>query len=62
MRRRKRAVIAVLLPVVIFLWIVGWSLYWMSLQKTREKAEPARSKDSVSIKAIVLEDPQEIAS
>jgi hypothetical protein len=62
MRRRKRAVIAVLLPVVIFLWFVGWSLYWMSLQKTRGKAEPGRSKDSVSIKAIVFEDPQEIAS
>jgi hypothetical protein len=51
-----------LFPAVIFLFLIGWSLYWIGLQKRRQKAQPARPKDNVSIMAIVLEEPPEIVS
>ncbi|MCJ7559367.1 hypothetical protein MUO79_01950 [Candidatus Bathyarchaeota archaeon] len=63
-RKRNRAIIAILLPAIIFLWIVGWSLYWISLQEKPRKAQPPSSpkEDHVSLMAIVLEEPSEIES
>ena len=58
--KRSRVVVAVLLPAIIFLWIVGWSLYWIGRQKeSREPEPPTASKkdDYVSLKAIPLEEP-----
>jgi hypothetical protein len=37
-RKRRRALTLVLLPVIVFIWFVGWSLYWIGSQrKTPEK-------------------------
>jgi hypothetical protein len=58
--RRSRVVVAVLLPAIIFLWIVGWSLYWIGRQKESREPEPptaAEPEDCVSLKAIPLEEP-----
>jgi lipopolysaccharide export system protein LptC len=60
--KRNRAITALLFPAVIFLFLIGWSLYWIGLQKRRQKAQPVRPKDNVSIMAIVLEEPPEIVS
>jgi hypothetical protein len=61
--KRNKAIIALLLPAIIFLWIVGWSLYWIGHQKEPRKPQPpssAKEEDHVSLKAIALEEPLEI--
>lgn len=62
-RKRNKAVIFLLLPAIIFLWIIGWSLYWIGHQKEPRKAQPSSSpkeEDYVSLIPIVLEEPSEI--
>ena len=60
-RKRNKAIIALFLPVIIFLWMIGWSLYWIGSQKQPRKTHVEPPKDHVHIKAIVLEEPREIA-
>jgi len=58
--KRNKAIIIVLLPAIIFLWMVGWSLYWIGHQKESRKPRPSQSpkeEDLVSLEAIALEDP-----
>jgi hypothetical protein len=61
--KRNKAIIVLLFPAIIFLWIVGWGLYWIGHQKEPQKAQPSSSpeeEDYVSLIPIVLEDPSEI--
>jgi hypothetical protein len=30
MRKRNRAALFLILPIIIFIWFLGWSLYWIS--------------------------------
>jgi hypothetical protein len=55
-------IIALLLPAIIFLWIVGWSLYWIGHHRESQKTQPSSPKeeDYVSLIPIVFEDPSEI--
>jgi hypothetical protein len=58
--KRNRAFIAILLPAIIFLWIVGWSLYWIGHQRESRETQPASSpkkEDYVTLEAIPLEEP-----
>jgi hypothetical protein len=62
-RRRNKAIVVLLLPAIIFLWIIGWSLYWIGHQKEPRQAQPSSSpkeEDHVSLIPIVLEEPLEI--
>lgn len=61
-RKRNKAIIVLLLPAIIFLWIIGWSLYWIGHQKEPRQAQPSSPKeeDHVSLIPIVLEEPLEI--
>jgi hypothetical protein len=61
--KRNKAIIVLLLPAIIFLWIIGWSLYWIGHQKEPLKAQPFSSpteEDHVSLIPIVFEEPSEI--
>ena len=61
--KRNKAVIVLLLPAIIFLWIVGWSLYWIGHQKETRKAQPSsypKEEDHVSLIPMVLEEPLEM--
>ena len=43
MPRRNRALTIMVIPSAIFLWLVGWCLYWIGSSKKescRRKAEP----------------------
>lgn len=63
--KRNKAIIAVLLPAIIFLWIVGWSLYWIGHQKkprTLRSPQSTEEEDNVSLEAIALEEPLEKGS
>jgi hypothetical protein len=63
--KRNKAIIAVLLPAIIFLWIVGWSLYWIGRQKEAQKPQPSQpneEKDHLRVEAIAFEEPLETSS
>jgi Tfp pilus assembly protein PilO len=60
-RKRSKAMIIMLLPALIFIFIMGWFLYWMGDQKRTDKIQrKPPEKDYVSIKPIVFEEPEEI--
>jgi hypothetical protein len=44
MRRRNRAVSFLLMPIAVFLWCIGWGLYWVG-----SKRESARPKPKLSV-------------
>ena len=51
-----------LLPALVFLFIVGWSLYWMGQENKREdkKASASPKKDPVSFMPIIFEESEEL--
>jgi len=57
--KRNKLVIALFLPGIVFLWLVGWSLYWIGRQKESQKTPPAASRkeeDPVTLEAIAIEE------
>ena len=62
-KKRSRAVIVMFFPVVVILWIFGWSLYWIGRQRECGKAEPVSSlqeEDNVILVPMVAETMSEI--
>jgi hypothetical protein len=60
-RKRSKAMIILLLPALMFIFIMGWCLCWIGDQKrtdTTQRKTP--KKDNVSFLPIVLEEEQEI--
>jgi flagellar basal body-associated protein FliL len=57
---RKRRFVLLLLPIIILLWVIGWSMLWSSSQDQRSKArkEPVSKRGEVEIIAIP---PEEVA-
>jgi hypothetical protein len=50
-------------PVVVILWIFGWSLYWIGRQRECRKAEPVSSlqeEDNVILVPMVPETTPEL--
>jgi hypothetical protein len=42
MRKRNRVALFLLMPTVVFMWFIGWSLYWIG---SREDAKPRKTSD-----------------
>jgi hypothetical protein len=36
MHKRNRAVQFLVLPAVVFMWIIGWSLYWIGSKSVKQ--------------------------
>ena len=50
MKKTTKIVVALLLPIVIFIWIIGWSLYWTGQAKTKpelKQKEPKHERPAV---------------
>jgi hypothetical protein len=63
LQKRNRAIVALLLPAIVFLWIIGWSLYWIGHQQDKKQdSQPARQKDNVHLMPVMLEEPEEISN
>jgi len=59
-RKRNKVITVLFFPAIIFLWIVGWSLYWIGHQKESRKPPISPEKeDHISLKAIPVEEPLE---
>jgi hypothetical protein len=37
MRRHNRATMLLLLPLIIAVWLIGWSLYWIGSARERKQ-------------------------
>ena len=59
---RNRAIVALLLPAVALLWIVGWSMYWIGRQRDSRRTDSGVSRDNVRLDVIPLEERQEIVA
>ena len=44
---RNRIITILLFPVIAFLFMIGWILYWVGKQKINTKEEPQRNSNSV---------------
>jgi flagellar basal body-associated protein FliL len=62
-RKRSKAMTIILLPLLIFVFIIGWCMYWVGDQKRTSKTQRKPSKkDDVTIMPIILEETQEIVN
>lgn len=52
-RKRNKLVVALLLPALVLIWLVGWSLYWVGHQK-EAKPKP-RPRQNANIELIIAE-------
>jgi flagellar basal body-associated protein FliL len=55
---KKRAFMILLLPLIIMLWVIGWSLFWTG-SETKTKTTRAKTKKDDGIK-IIAAPPEEI--
>jgi flagellar basal body-associated protein FliL len=62
-RKRSKAMIIMLLPLLIFVFVIGWCMYWIGNQKRTVKTQrKPPEKDNVTVMPIILEETQEIAN
>jgi len=52
---RNRLVLITLLPVIICLWIIGWTLFWIGSQN-RPKKNPNKKQDGIDITTVIYEE------
>jgi hypothetical protein len=56
--RSRTLIILLLLPVIIVLWALGWSLYSIGDQQTTRKYVPKKEQETVQVIANVLEEEE----
>jgi len=58
--KRSKTMIALLLPVIVCVFFLGWIMYWVgdNAKTSKNRAKPV--KNNVTIGAIVMEENQEI--
>ena len=55
--------IIMLLPVIVFIFLMGWYMYWIGDQKRPDKIQrKPLKKDNVTFMPIVREETQEIVN
>jgi hypothetical protein len=55
MRKRNRVVLFLLMPIMVFMWLIGWSLYCIG---SREDAKP-RKKSNQNELTFTVQMPEE---
>jgi hypothetical protein len=48
---RRRTLILIFFPGMLFLWIIGWSLYWIGDSRARNKQD--NKKQPIKIQAVL---------
>jgi hypothetical protein len=57
MRKRNRASLFLVWPIVLFIWIIGWSLYWIGSKK--DSAKPRETREHKELIFTMLTPEQE---
>ena len=55
MPKRKRIFVLLAMPFAVFLWFIGWTLYWVGTKKEKLKPEPVKKKESVTLTVLLPE-------
>ena len=58
-RKRNPGIAVIVLPIAIFMWIIGWCLYWVGSRHKTHEVQTGGDKDFVSVIAAVP-DEQEV--
>jgi len=59
MRKRNRVALFLIMPLAVFLWVFGWSLYWIGSNK--RLTEPGERDSSKELSFAVLMPEQKYA-
>jgi len=60
-RKRSNAMALLLLPALIFIFFLGWSMYWTGNKKDQKHAKTkAPEKENVTLLPAVFEEPEQI--
>ncbi len=59
MRKRNKLALLLILPVAVFIWLVGWSLYWSG---SRGKATETNKATNTGLTFTVLMPEQKYAT
>jgi len=55
-RKKKKVVVVLILPILIFVFGLGWTLCWLDDQKKSQRDRPAKSKQNVILMPINQEE------
>ncbi len=59
MRKRNRVILFLVMPLAVFFWVIGWSLYWISSNK--KLAKPGKRDSSKELTFTVVMPEQKYA-
>ena len=59
MRKQSRVALFLMMPLVVFFWVLGWSLYWIGSNK--KLTQPEKSNSSKDLAFTVLMPEQKYA-
>lgn len=58
---RNRILVVMLFPVIIFLWLMGWSLFWIGSQRSQNKSHKTQivaEKDRIEMTSAIYEETE----
>ena len=55
MRKQNRVILFLVMPSVVFLWVFGWSLYWIGSNKKLTEPEKRNSSKDLAFTVLVPE-------
>lgn len=59
MTHKRNPIVAVMvLPIAIFLWMIGWCLFWLGSQRRLPKVQTEDDKEFVSVMPAFLEEQE----
>ena len=58
-RRNRAALLLLMLPIVIFIWLIGWSLYWIGSQREVSKPRKIIEQEELTFTALMPEEKYE---
>lgn len=59
-RIRNRAVMVLLMPIALIVWVVGWVLFWAGSTEERQRKRAAVKDNGIEIGVGALEEETEI--
>jgi uncharacterized SAM-binding protein YcdF (DUF218 family) len=59
---RNRGILIIILPVIVFLWFVGWSLYWLGSRSKLAETDNSQKEGLEMVVALYEEAMQRLDS
>jgi flagellar basal body-associated protein FliL len=56
MRKSRRVFVILAMPIVVILWCIGWSLYWIGAKKEKAKPKLANQTENLTLAVLLPEE------